>query len=96
MYKQPSVYLLSNRKDGVLYTGVTSNLIKRIWQHKNKVVKGFSSKYNLHLLIWFELSESMDSAILREKQIKNWKREWKIQLVEKYNPLWGDLYSQII
>ncbi|MFW5427527.1 MAG: GIY-YIG nuclease family protein [Methylophagaceae bacterium] len=93
--KQPCVYILSNKKNGVLYIGVTSNLIKRVWEHKNNVVKGFSQKYHLHNLVWFEVHDNMDSAISREKKLKRWLRDWKIILIEKENPEWLDLYTSI-
>lgn len=90
------VYLLASQKNGTLYTGVTSDLIKRVWQHKNDVVDGFSKKYNVHLLVWYEVHDEIGSAIVREKQIKEWKRLWKLELIEKSNPTWKDLYSEIV
>ncbi|HQS36907.1 MAG: hypothetical protein B7Y16_07100 [Methylotenera sp. 24-45-7] len=93
---QPCVYILTSRRNGTLYTGVTSNLIQRVWQHKNDLVDGFSKKYQAHALVWYEIHESMESAIVREKQIKEWKRQWKLDLIEKTNPYWNDLYSTII
>ncbi|MDH3760447.1 MAG: GIY-YIG nuclease family protein [Gammaproteobacteria bacterium] len=90
--KCPCVYLLANKPFGTLYIGVTSDLKKRIWQHKNNLVEGFSNKYKLHRLVWFELHLSMYAAIDREKNLKNWNREWKINLLEKANPNWRDLY----
>jgi putative endonuclease len=95
-HKSPCVYLLANQPDGVLYVGVTSDLVKRIWQHKNALVDGFSKKYNVHLLVWFEQHEVMLSAITREKNIKRWKRAWKIRLIEESNTEWRDLYDEII
>ncbi len=95
MEKQPAIYMLTNRRDGVLYIGVTSNLLKRIWEHKNNIVDGFSKRYNAHKLVWYELHPTMDSAIVREKRLKNWKREWKISLIEQTNPQWNDLYDGI-
>jgi putative endonuclease len=92
----PSTYILASRRRGTLYIGVTSNLIGRIWQHKNDVVDGFTNRYGVHLLVWFELHETMESAILREKAIKGWKREWKITLIEEENPYWVDLYSALL
>ena len=94
--KLPHVYLLASKPDGVLYLGVTSDLIKRIWQHKNALVNGFSKKYNVHHLVWYEQHEYMLSAITREKQIKKWKRKWKVRLIEEINPVWRDLYDEII
>ncbi len=94
--KQPVVYILANKKNGTLYVGVTSNLVKRIWEHKNNIVEGFTKKYSVHNLVWYELHESMLSAINREKRIKNWKREWKIRRIEEKNPQWTDLYKSIL
>jgi putative endonuclease len=96
MKKQPAVYLLASKRNGTLYTGVTSDLIKRIWEHKNNVVEGFTSKYKVHTLVWYEVHETMESAIRREKAIKEWKRQWKIDLIQSTNPSWQDLYKQII
>lgn len=96
MHKEPAVYLLANKKNGTLYIGVTSDLRKRIYQHKNGVFQGFSSKYETHMLVYYELHESMDAAITREKQIKKWNREWKINLIASQNPEWDDLYSTIL
>jgi len=95
MTKQPYVYILASKKDGILYIGVTSNLIQRIWQHKNNEVEGFTKKYNVHTLVYYEQHETMESAITREKQMKKWKRDWKIQLIEKDNPQWEDLWLKI-
>ena len=95
MSRQPAVYLLTNRPNGTLYTGVTSNLPKRVWQHKTKITKGFSSKYNLTILVYFELIEDMYQAISREKQIKAGSRKAKIRLIENINPDWKDLYPDI-
>ena len=94
--KQPCVYLLSSRRNGTLYTGVTSNLVQRVWQHKNDLVKGFTRKYGVHTLVWFEVHETMPSAIEREKAIKEWRRPWKIELIESVNPQWRDLYEDIV
>ncbi len=93
--KQFYVYILSSKRNGTLYTGVTSNLIKRIYEHKNNLVKGFTQKYNVHQLVWYEPHESAESAITREKQIKKWKRAWKLEMIEKCNPQWNDLYEII-
>ena len=95
MTKQPYVYILASKKNGTLYIGVTSNLIQRIWQHKNNQVEGFTKKYNVHTLVYYEQYEMMESAITREKQMKKWKRDWKIQLIEKNNPYWEDLWLKI-
>jgi len=90
------VYLLTNRHDGVLYTGVTSDLIQRIAQHKTKSTEGFSEKYNTCLLVWYECHDDIQSAILREKQIKKWNRDWKVELIEEKNPNWNDLYPALL
>ncbi len=90
--KFPCVYILASKPYGTLYIGVTSDLRKRIWQHKNNLVEGFSHKYKVHRLVWYELHESMYTAIEREKNLKNWKRDWKISLVEQQNPYWTDLH----
>ncbi len=93
--RQPCVYLLASRRNGTLYVGVTSNLPARIWQHRNNAVEGFTRQHHVHDLVWFELHETMGSAITREKAIKAWKRVWKIGLIEKSNPYWRDLYAEI-
>ena len=95
MNRQPATYLLTNKPNGTLYTGVTSNLPARIWQHKNKITKGFCSKYNLTILVYFELFEDMYSAISREKQKKAGSRKAKIKLIESVNQEWKDLYADI-
>ncbi len=89
------VYILSSKRNGTLYTGVTSDIVKRVYEHKNGLVKGFTKKYNVDTLIWYEMHESVESAIHREKQIKKWKRAWKLKLIEKENPEWYDLYVSI-
>jgi putative endonuclease len=94
--KQPCVYLLASKANGTLYTGVTSDLVQRVWQHKNDLVEGFTKRYGVHRLVWYELCLSMEVAIAREKAIKEWKRDWKIQLIEKSNPKWRDLYDEIL
>lgn len=94
--KQPAVYILANGKNGTLYVGVTSNLIKRIWEHKNNVIDGFTKRYDIHTLVWYELHETMESAIQHEKDIKNWKRDWKIKRIVEMNPEWHDLYPGIL
>ncbi|HEV2187451.1 MAG TPA: GIY-YIG nuclease family protein [Stellaceae bacterium] len=86
------VYLLASKPYGTLYVGVTSNLAKRVWEHKNKVVPGFTTRYGVDHLVWYEVHENQESAILREKRIKEWKRNWKIELIERENPHWLDLY----
>lgn len=93
--KQPCVYILASKQNGTLYTGVTSNLAKRVWQHKQGQVEGFSKKYGVKLLVWYEVHQSMEQAILREKRIKEWQRAWKIELIVEQNSDWRDLYSDI-
>ena len=93
--RQPCVYLLASRRNGTLYAGVTSNLPAPIWQHRSNVVEGFTKQHQVHDLVWFELHEPMESAITREKAIKTWKRVWKIEIIEKSNPYWRDLYTEI-
>ena len=95
MERQPCVYLLASKRNGTLYTGVTSNLLKRTWEHKNNLVEGFSNKYTVHTLVWFELHDTMEAAIQKEKAIKSWKREWKVRTIEEKNPLWQDLYPEL-
>ena len=92
--KAPCVYILANKPNGTLYIGVTSNLVQRVWQHKNDLVEGFSKRYGVHRLVWYEAHESMESAIMREKMLKRWKREWKIRLIQETNPKWSDLYDE--
>ena len=96
MTKYPAVYILASKRNGTLYVGVTSDLAKRVWQHKNNMVEGFTEHYNVHLLVWYEMHENMESAIQREKRIKNWARNWKLALIEGKNPTWEDLYKKII
>lgn len=91
MSKQFYVYILSNNSSNTLYIGISSNLQKRLWQHKNKLVEGFSKKYNLNKLVYYEIYEEVQQAITREKQLKKWKRCWKDDLVSKSNPTWVDL-----
>jgi len=93
--KQYCVYILASKKNGVLYVGVTSDLQKRVWEHKNNVVKGFTQKYFVHKLVYFEQTTDVHSALTREKQLKKWKREWKINLIKKENPYWKDLYETL-
>ena len=96
MEKQPAVYILASRYNGTLYIGVTSNLIQRIWQHQNDLAEGFTKKYGVHLLVYYELHEQMLAAIQREKQLKKWNRQWKINLIEKMNPTWKDLWPDLV
>lgn len=94
--KHPCVYLLASRRNGTLYVGVTSDLVKRIWEHKNHFVEGFTRKYGVDKLVWYEPHGSMESAIRREKAIKEWKRSWKMKLIEETNPDWPDLYKTLL
>ncbi len=94
--KQPAVYILTNKERGTLYVGVTSDLIRRIHQHRTNQVEGFSKNYHTHKLVYFELCGNMYEAIKREKQLKKWKRLWKLELIEKSNPSWKDLYGEIV
>ena len=96
MDKQPAVYILASGYNGTLYVGVTSNLIQRIWQHKNDLVEGFTEKYGVHSLVYYELHGDMPVAIQREKQLKKWNRQWKIDLIEKANPTWKDLWEELV
>jgi len=93
--KTPSVYILASKRHGTLYVGVTSDLIKRIWEHKQDFVEGFTKKYVVHDLVYFEQLDDMTTAIQREKQIKKWNRAWKIELIEQHNPDWKDLWSEV-
>ena len=93
--KQPAVYMLATGKRGTLHIGVTSNLIARTWQHREHLVEGFTKRYNVTMLAWYELHGTMESAILREKQLKQWNREWKLRLVQEFNPEWRDLWDDI-
>lgn len=94
--KQFYVYILCSERNGTLYTGVTSDLIKRVYQHKNDLVDGFTKHYGVHDLAWYEVHASADAAITREKQIKKWNRQWKLELIELNNPEWRDLYSDLV
>jgi putative endonuclease len=90
------VYLMASRRNGVLYTGITSNIVKRVWEHKNGSVEGFTKKYDVNKLVYYEIFEDVEEAILRERRIKKWNRGWKIRLIESLNPEWKDLYEDII
>jgi len=96
MSKQPFVYILANRRQGTLYTGVTSNLVQRVWQHRNDLIEGFTKKYRVHTLVYYEQYTTMLDAITREKQIKAGSRAKKIQLIEAQNPAWKDLYDSLL
>jgi len=86
---------MASNRNGTLYIGVTSDLVTRVWQHKNNVVEGFTKKYEVHQLVWYELHDNMESAISREKSLKKWNRIWKLRLIEQINPEWQDLYNQL-
>ncbi|HET6425320.1 MAG TPA: GIY-YIG nuclease family protein [Planctomycetaceae bacterium] len=94
--KQPTVYILASQRNGTLYVGVTSDLIQRVWQHKYDVVEGFTKQYGVHMLVYYELHDDMEYAILREKRLKKWNRSWKLRLIEERNPDWNDLYDSIL
>jgi putative endonuclease len=94
--KKGFVYIMCNKQDGVLYIGVTSDIVKRVYEHKNGFVDGFTKQYNLKNLVYYEIYDDIEEAIKREKQLKNWHREWKIELVNKQNPHWEDLYESIL
>jgi len=96
MIKQPAVYILASKRNGTLYIGVTSDLVKRVWQHKHDAVEGFTKKYSVHTLVYYEMHTRMAEAIRREKQLKRWNRAWKIELLERENPQWVDLWPTII
>ena len=94
--KQYYVYILASKKNGTLYIGVTSNLIKRVYEHKNDLAEGFTKKYQVHNLVYFDIVDDIESAIKREKQLKRWNRQWKKDLIENENPNWDDLYPSIL
>ena len=94
--KQPAVYILAKKRNGTLYTGVTSDLVKRTAQHKSHAIPGFTQAHKVDQLVWFEAHPTMESAILREKAIKEWRRSWKLALIEKTNPCWKDLFASIL
>ena len=96
MAKQFYVYILASKRNGTLYTGVTSNLIQRVWQHKHDVIQGFTRKYNVKTLVYYEVHKNVESALTREKKIKRWRRSWKLELIENSNPGWRDLYEDIL
>ena len=89
---QYCIYILANKRNGTLYIGVTSNLVERVYEHKNNMIEGFSKKYNIHKLVYYEITDDIESAIRRERQLKKWNRKWKINLIENSNPEWRDLY----
>ncbi len=94
--KTPCVYILASHQNGTLYIGVTSDLIKRCWEHRTGSTVGFTKKYGVHQLVYYELHQGMYSAISREKQLKKWKRAWKLRLIEEQNPKWHDLWDEIV
>ena len=95
MARHPSVYILASSRNGTLYIGVTSDLVRRVWQHRQGIYQGFSSRYGVHRLVYFEMHATMDLAIQREKRLKKWKRAWKLRLIEERNPAWVDLWESI-
>jgi putative endonuclease len=96
MTKQPAVYILASKRNGTLYIGVTSNLAKRVWEHKQDLVAGFTKEYQVHQLVYYELHDDMYFAVAREKALKKWRRAWKLALIEQQNPYWVDLWEEII
>jgi putative endonuclease len=94
--KQPAVYILASKRNGTLYAGVTSDLHRRIWEHQQGVTEGFTKRYRVHQLVYFELHDDMLAAITREKQIKKWNRAWKLRIIEQKNPSWEDLWLRIL
>jgi putative endonuclease len=95
MEKQPATYILASGRNGTLYVGVTSDLIARIWQHKQHQVAGFTQRYSADFLVWYELHPTMEAAIVHEKRLKRWNREWKLRLIEERNPYWRDLWPEL-
>ena len=95
MHKNYYTYILASKKDGVLYIGITDNLEKRTWQHKQSLVEGFTKKYGVHYLVYFEIFDKPEDAIYREKRLKKWNRAWKIRLIEEKNPDWDDISEKI-
>lgn len=95
MEKQPATYILASKRNGTLYVGVTSNLIGRVWQHREHLLDGFTKTHEVSMLVWYEIHDTMDAAIIREKRIKKWNRAWKIRLIEEHNPYWNDLWLSI-
>jgi putative endonuclease len=90
------VYILASKRNGTLYIGVTNNLARRVYEHKHDFIRGFTQKYGVHMLVYFEQCESVDSALQREKQLKFWHRKWKLRLIEENNPEWRDLYEGVL
>ena len=96
MDKQPAIYILASHRNGTLYIGVTSDLVGRVWQHRDHVVDGFTRKYGVSRLVWYEMHGTMEEAITHEKRMKKWNREWKIRLIEQINPYWNDLWPGLV
>jgi len=96
MRKHPCVYLLASDRNGTLYVGVTSDPVKRVWQHREHVIVGFSDRYDVTKLVWYEQHETMESAIQREQRIKKWNRAWKVRLIDEFNPSWRDLWPDLV
>ncbi|MGH8128583.1 MAG: GIY-YIG nuclease family protein [Gammaproteobacteria bacterium] len=96
MTRKPAVYVLASKRNGTLYIGVTSNLVKRVWEHRNGLVEGFTRRYGIHSLVYYEMHTDMQAAITREKQIKKWERAWKVELIERGNIEWQDLWEGIV
>jgi putative endonuclease len=94
--KQPCVYIMARQRNGTLYVGVTSDLVQRVWQHREDIIDGFTKRYGVHMLVYYELLSDMESAIVREKQLKKWNRAWKLRLIEEGNPDWRDLSDEIV
>ncbi len=95
MTRRPAVYILASKRNGTLYIGVTSHLPKRVWEHKQDLVDGFTRRYQVHQLVWYELLDSMEAAIQLEKRMKGWQREWKLRAIEDKNPAWRDLFEDL-
>ena len=96
MTKLPAVYILASRRNGTLYVGVTGDLVKRVWQHRTDAIEGFTKTHGVHRLVYYELHGRMGDAIRREKQMKKWRRAWKLELIERQNPTWGDLWESLV
>jgi putative endonuclease len=96
MRTQPCVYILASQRNGTLYIGVTSDLVKRVWEHRNDLREGFTKRYGVHQLVYYEMHGDMSAAITREKQLKKWNREWKLRLIEERNPTWQDLWEEVL
>ncbi len=96
MIKNPAIYILASQRDGTLYIGVTSDLVKRIYEHKQDSAESFTKEHHVHILVYYEFHDDMEAAIRREKQLKKWNRSWKMRLIEEKNPEWNDLYEEIV